>query len=86
MEFDNFAGADLLEIGCGMGTDLLQFSRGGAHCTAVDITPRSIEITGHRFTLYDQPGFFILSDAEHLPFRSESFDVVYSKWRFASYP
>jgi ubiquinone/menaquinone biosynthesis C-methylase UbiE len=78
MEFDNFAGADLLEIGCGMGTDLLQFSRGGAHCTAVDITPRSIEITRHRFALYNQPGFFLLSDAEHLPFRSESFDVVYS--------
>jgi len=78
MEFENFAGSDLLEIGCGMGTDLLQFSRGGARCTAVDITPRSIEIARHRFALYNQPGSFLLSDAEHLPFRSESFDVVYS--------
>src|SRR5258705_10709498 len=78
MEFQKFQGAELLEIGCGMGTDLLQFSRGGARCTAVDITPRSIEITRHRFALYNQPGSFLLSDAEHLPFRSESFDVVYS--------
>jgi len=78
MEFQNFAGSDLLEIGCGMGTDLLQFARGGAHCTGVDITPRSIEITRHRFALYNQTGSFLLSDAEHLPFLPESFDVVYS--------
>lgn len=78
MGFSKFPGAELLEIGCGMGTDLLQFARGGAQCTAVDITPRSIEITRHRFALYDQAGSFLLSDAEHLPFRSESFDIVYS--------
>src|ERR1051325_11757088 len=49
MGFDSFSGARLLEIGCGMGTDLLQFARGGARCTGVDLTPRSVEITRHRF-------------------------------------
>src|SRR5215204_4966206 len=78
MEFEKFRGARLLEIGCGMGTDLLQFARGGAHCTGIDLTPRSIEITRHRFRLYDADGAFMISDGEHLPFRSESFDVVYS--------
>jgi ubiquinone/menaquinone biosynthesis C-methylase UbiE len=78
MGFDRFAGARLLEIGCGMGTDLLQFARGGARCTGIDLTPRSVEITRHRFALYGLPGDFTLSDAEHLPFRDESFDVVYS--------
>jgi ubiquinone/menaquinone biosynthesis C-methylase UbiE len=78
MEFEKSSGARLLEIGCGMGTDLLQFARAGAQCTAVDITPRSIEITRHRFALYNESGSFLLSDGEHLPFRSESFDIVYS--------
>ena len=78
MEFGNFRGRDLLEIGCGMGTDLLQFARGGAHCIGVDLTPRSVEITRHRFALYDERGSFMISDGERLPFRSESFDVVYS--------
>jgi SAM-dependent methyltransferase len=78
MEFDQFRGARLLEVGCGMGTDLLQFARGGARCTGIDLTPRSVEITRHRFKLYGADGNFMISDGERLPFRSESFDVVYS--------
>ena len=78
MEFERFRDARLLEVGCGMGTDLLQFARGGARCTGVDLTPRSVEITRHRFRLYGAEGDFMISDGEHLPFRNESFDVVYS--------
>ena len=78
MGFDKFRDARLLEIGCGMGTDLLQFARGGACCTGVDLTPRSIEITRHRFRLYNADGAFMISDGENLPFRDESFDVIYS--------
>lgn len=78
MEFEKFRGARLLEIGCGMGTDLLQFARGGARCTGIDLTPRSVEITRRRFNLYGADGDFMISDGERLPFRSESFDVVYS--------
>lgn len=78
MEFDEFRGARLLEIGCGMGTDLLQFARGGARCTGVDLTPRSVEIARHRFRMYGADGRFMISDGEHLPFADNSFDVVYS--------
>ena len=78
MGFDKFPGVRLLEIGCGMGSDLLQFARGGSECTGLDITPRSVEITRHRFRLYGLSGNFMLSDGEHLPFANESFDVVYS--------
>ena len=78
MEFDRFQGARLLEIGCGMGTDLLQFARGGARCVDIDLTPRSVEITRHRFRLYGADGRFMISDGEHLPFADNSFDVVYS--------
>ena len=78
MGFDQFRGARLLEIGCGMGTDLLQFARGGARCVGLDLTPRSVEITRHRFSLYGVDGAFMISDGEQLPFASETFDVVYS--------
>ncbi len=78
MGFDQFAGARLLEVGCGMGTDLLQFARGGALCTGIDLTPRSIAITRHRFELYGEKGDFLISDGERLPFATDSLDVVYS--------
>jgi ubiquinone/menaquinone biosynthesis C-methylase UbiE len=78
MEFDGFADRDLLEIGCGMGSDLLQFARGGARVTGLDYTPRSIEISRRRFEVYDVRGRFLVGDAEHLPFPDASFDVVYS--------
>src|SRR6185503_5796848 len=78
MGFDKFAGARLLEVGCGMGTDLLQFARGGAVCTGVDLTPRSVAITRHRFALYGEQADFLIGDGERLPFANESLDVVYS--------
>jgi 2-polyprenyl-3-methyl-5-hydroxy-6-metoxy-1,4-benzoquinol methylase len=78
MGFKDFSGARLLEIGCGMGTDLLQFARGGANVTGVDLTPRSIEISRQHFSLYGVQGDFALADCETLPFTDESFDVVYS--------
>lgn len=78
MGFNDHAGEKLLEVGCGMGTDLLQFARGGAICTGVDLTPRSIEISRHRFKLYDVPGTFLIADGERLPFPDNCFDIVYS--------
>ena len=78
MGFDQFAGQRLLEVGCGMGTDLLQFARGGAKVTGVDLTPRSIEISKQHLGVYGERGDFAISDGENLPFADESFDVVYS--------
>ena len=78
MGFNQFAGARLLEVGCGMGTDLLQFARGGAICTGIDLTPRSIEITRRRFALYGERGNFLIGDGERLPFTDATLDVVYS--------
>src|SRR5256884_4264496 len=78
MGFDKFAGMRLLEIGCGMGTDLLQFARGGANVTGTDLTPRSIEISRQHLTIYGESGDFAIADCETLPFANESFDVVYS--------
>ena len=78
MGFGQFSGARLLEVGCGMGTDLLQFARGGAICTGMDLTPRSVSITRHRFALYGERADFLIGDGERLPFENDSLDVVYS--------
>jgi ubiquinone/menaquinone biosynthesis C-methylase UbiE len=76
--FDRHPGRRLLEIGFGTGTDLLQFAKGGARVTGVDLTPRSIDIAQRRFEVYGLEGQFLIGDGEYLSFPDESFDVVYS--------
>jgi SAM-dependent methyltransferase len=76
--FDRYADKDLLEIGCGLGTDLLQFARGGARVTGIDLTPASIDLVKRRFQLYGLPVDARVADAEDLPFEDGRFDVVYS--------
>jgi SAM-dependent methyltransferase len=78
LPFSSYNGKRIIEIGCGTGTDLLQFARGGAKVTGVDLTPRSIEIARKRFQVYGLPGEFLLGDAENLSFPDESFDGAYS--------
>ena len=78
VNFERFPGKQLLEIGCGLGTDLLQFARGGALVTGVDLTPKSVELAKAGFALHGLPMRALVADAENLPFEDNSFDVVYS--------
>lgn len=78
MEFNGFRKKKLLEVGCGLGTDLLQFARRGAIVTGVDLTPRGIELVRKRFAMEGLSVDARVADAEQLPFDDETFDAVYS--------
>ncbi|HEY3875576.1 MAG TPA: class I SAM-dependent methyltransferase [Candidatus Kapabacteria bacterium] len=77
-KFKQFRGKKLLEIGCGMGTDSLQFARNGAAVTGVDLTEEGPRLATERFRAEGLPCEFRTADAESLPFADNSFDVVYS--------
>ena len=77
--FDSFRGKDVLEIGCGIATDGLEFARNGANYVGVDLTPHSIELAKERFGLFGVPGKFEVANAEErLPFPDATFDHIYS--------
>lgn len=76
--FDAAGGQEVLEIGMGLGTDLVRFARAGARVSGVDLTPRAIELARRRLAHEGLDGDLRVADAEDLPFDDASFDVVYS--------
>jgi ubiquinone/menaquinone biosynthesis C-methylase UbiE len=76
--FPRWRDKEVLEIGCGLGTDAINFARAGAHYTGVDLTEVSIEMVRSRFELDGLSANLRVADAERLPFADDSFDLVYS--------
>lgn len=77
-DFEGARGRSLLEIGVGMGSDLVRFARAGARASGVDLTEKAIEHTRRRLELEGLTADLQVSDAENLPFEDASFDRVYS--------
>jgi ubiquinone/menaquinone biosynthesis C-methylase UbiE len=80
-EFAGFAksrGLRVLEIGVGMGADYLEWLKAGAKATGVDLTAAGVEMTSARCRMAGHTPDLLQSDAENLPFPSNSFDLVYS--------
>jgi ubiquinone/menaquinone biosynthesis C-methylase UbiE len=77
-QFTRWRGKKVLEIGCGAGTDSLQFARAGAELYSVDLTSAAVELTRRRLAVYGLPGDVRNADAETLPFPETHFDLVYS--------
>ena len=81
-EFDRWRGKKVLEIGCGIGTDTINFARAGAQVTSVDLTEKSLEVARQRakvFGFEDRVKFF-QANAEKLSdyVPVEKYDLIYS--------
>ena len=78
MEFNLHANHDVLEIGGGVGTDLVQFAKHGARVTDLDLSAGHLELAQENFNARQLSGRFVHHDAEKLPFDDNTFDLVYS--------
>jgi ubiquinone/menaquinone biosynthesis C-methylase UbiE len=81
-DFEKWRGKKVLEIGCGIGTDTMNFARAGSTVTAVDLSGESLNLARKRaevFGLSDRIEFFE-ADAECLSefVEPETYDLVYS--------
>lgn len=81
-EFEKWSGKKVLEIGCGVGTDTINFAKAGAKVTAVEISEKSLAIACQRAKVYrleDQIKFYC-ANAEELSkvVPIESYDLIYS--------
>ena len=81
-QFERWKGKRVLEVGCGIGTDTINFARAGAQVTAVDVSTESLSLAKKRaevFGLSDRIRFSH-ADAERLgeAVPPEHYDLVYS--------
>jgi ubiquinone/menaquinone biosynthesis C-methylase UbiE len=76
--FESYRGKRVLEVGCGAGTDLVRFARGGAIVTGVDIASSAIELARRNFQHQGLEADLRVADGEHLPFDDGSFELVYA--------
>ena len=78
IQFGRYRGRTVLEVGCGLGTDLVQFARVGANTYGLDLSGRSVELAARRLKEEGCRGCLLQADAERLPFKDNAFDLVYS--------
>src|SRR5688572_26842937 len=77
-EFANYRGRSVLDVGCGPGWLTVQYAKAGARVTAIDLTPRAVELTK---TFLEQQALTATvqeANAEELPFPDNTFDLVVS--------
>lgn len=81
-EFERWPGKRVLEIGCGIGTDTIQFARHGARVTSVDLSENSLELARQRAKVYgvgEQVSFYRGNAEELRDFVPvEPYDLIYS--------
>lgn len=80
VQFEKWRGKKVLEIGCGIGTDAVNFARAGADYTAIELSSASLDIAKKRFEVYGLKGHFYLGSAEELNsfLPQEKYDLIYS--------
>jgi len=81
-EFEKWKGKRVLEIGCGIGTDSINFVRHGADLTVVELSKKSLDLCRKRFKTYGLDARLLHGNAEDLVRvlgrQNEKFDLVYS--------
>jgi SAM-dependent methyltransferase len=78
VKFDDWSANDVLEAGCGIGTDGVRFARAGARWVGVDLSANALALARQRFALEALSGDFVEASLLDLPFPDARFDLIYS--------
>jgi len=78
VDFDGYRGKRVLDVGCGAGTDLVRFAKGGALVSGVDISPSAVALARQNFSQQDLEADLREADGEHLPYADGTFDLVFA--------
>jgi ubiquinone/menaquinone biosynthesis C-methylase UbiE len=77
-DYESGHGKRVLEIGFGLGSDLLTWAEGGAEVHGIDITQEHLRLASRNFLLHGREAKLQLADAARIPYPDNYFDIVYS--------
>lgn len=77
VDYQAYAGKSVLDVGCGLATDLSRFANNNANVTGIDISPKAIELAQDNFRWRNLQGKFDVMDGESMNFADHSFDFIY---------
>lgn len=78
VDFASYRGKKLLEVGCGVGIDLVRFARAGAIVTGIDLSTTAIDLARKNIEQNGLSADLCVMNGEAMQFPDNSFDVVYA--------
>jgi SAM-dependent methyltransferase len=78
IDFNAYRGRQVLDVGCGAGTDLIRFAKGGALVSGVDLSSSAIALAKQNFAQQGLAADLREADGEDLPFEDNAFDLVFA--------
>ena len=78
VDFSAYRGKRLLEVGCGVGLDLVAFAQHGGVVTGIDLSEQAIELAKKNFAFSGVQGDLRVMNGENIAFDDHSFDAVYA--------
>ena len=79
-KFNDWSGKQVLEVGCGIGTDAVNFARNGAIYTGIELSSKSLALAKKRFEIFKLTGTFFQGNVEELDkvLGNIKYDLIYS--------
>lgn len=78
VDFSSYRRKSLLEVGCGVGIDLVQFAQAGAIVTGIDLSKTAVDLARKNFTQNGLSADLCVMNGEYMQFPDDNFDAVYA--------
>lgn len=78
LDFSSYKGKKVLDVGCGIGIDLINFAKEGALVTGIDISEKNVKLAAENLRLNGLNGEFVTMNGERMKFKNDVFDMVFA--------
>lgn len=78
VRFSDWAGKDVLDVGCGAGVEVVRFARAGARVVGVDVSEQAVRLTAANVAQQGLSARLVVADGDALPLPDACVDYVFA--------